>query len=292
MDLSAFSGWLTAYRSPSTRAGYLWEVAAFTAWAEGLGIESPGQITKQLCISYLAERRLAGVGGNALRRCVWALRCWLDVEIGPGHPVEDLEPPKAPRRRQRVLSWDSLSAVLASCDTSTAQGVRDLAMLALMVDTGLRSSEVCRLRLDDVDLPGLRLVVQIKGGDDGAGVFSPHAGQYLARWLEVREGLAHCRTVFCSIYHGKPLTTGGLRAIFRRIARDAGLPALSPHDLRRTMATLATLAGAPSRVTQVGGRWGSIKQVETYTASLAAEAFRQYSPVARAMGGRPGVDPG
>lgn len=174
--------------------------------------------------------------------------------------------------------------MLASCDTATPTGVRDLALIALMADSGLRSAEVCRLRLADLDLPGLRLSVQIKGGDDGAGVFSALTAQYLARWLEVRAGLASCPAVFVHLYHGTQLTTSGLRVILRRIGRAAGLPAFSPHDLRRTMATLATLAGAPTRVTQVGGRWSSVAMVETYTASLAVDSFRRYSPVESAMG--------
>lgn len=291
MDLSGYSGWLLLYRSPSTRAGYLYDLDTFVSWAIDRGVQSPADISHNLILSYLAERKLAGLGSNALRRVVWAIRSWLEFELGDGSPARSIAPPRAQRRRQRWLPADSLAAVLASCDTATPTGTRDLAMLALMTDTGLRAAEVCRLRVDQLDLRALRLSVEIKGGNEGTGVFSPTTAAYVARWLEVRDGLASCRAAFVNIHHGTQLTTAGLRAIFRRIGRSAGLPAFSPHDLRRTMATLATLAGAPTRVTQVGGRWSSVAMVETYTAGLQAEAFRQYSPVESALGSRPTVKP-
>lgn len=283
MDLSRFSGWLDVYRAPSTRAGYLYDLALFSKWALGVGIQSPADITYSHCLAYLAHKKQSGVGPNALRRVVWALRCWLEFELGPDHPAAVLAPPRAPRRRQRVLSAEQLARVMASCDTSTPLGVRDLALLAVLADTGLRSAEVCRLRLDRVDLEGQLVTVTVKGGDDGLGVYSPSTARYLARWLEVREPIARCLQVFCNLHHGTPLTTSGLRVIMRRIARAAGIPALSPHDLRRTMATLATLAGAPTRVTQVGGRWSSVAMVEVYTQALAVDAFRRYSPVESAL---------
>ena len=283
MDLSRFSGWLSLYRAPSTRAGYVYDLHSFCVWAEGAGVQSPGDITYNLCLAYLAHKKESGSGANHLRRIVWALRCWLAFELGPDHPARDLAPPRAPRRHQRSLTAPQLAHVLASCDTSMPVGVRDLAIMALLADSGLRSAELCRLTLEDVDLDGLRLVVQIKGGDDGAGVFSELTASYIRRWLEVRAKVARCRNLFVSVYHGKPLTPSGLKVTLRRIGQRAGLAALSPHDFRRTFAMLATEAGAPTRVTQVGGRWSSVAMVETYTQNLAADSFRRYSPVEYAL---------
>jgi len=283
MDLSRFSGWLLLYRAPSTRAGYLYDLDNFCVWAEGAGVQSPGQVSYNLCLAYLAHKKESGCGANHLRRIVWALRCWLEFELGPDHPARDLAPPRAPRRRQRSLTAQQLACVLASCDTSTPTGIRDLALLALLADSGLRAAEVCRLKVEDVDLAGLCLSVQIKGGDDGAGVFSELTASYVARWLEVRAKTARCRNLFTSVFHGQPLTTSGLRANLRKIGKRCGLPGLSAHDFRRTFATLATLAGAPTRVTQVGGRWSSVAMVETYTQALNVDSFRRYSPVEFAL---------
>jgi len=297
MDLARFSGWLTAYRQASTRDGYICDVETFWKWAKNISLQSPAEITHDILVQYIGHRREHGIGANALRRSVYALRIWLawewaDRKLEPPHPAADLKAPRARRRLQRSLTADQLAAVLGSCDTSTVQGVRDVAMIALMTDTGIRSAEVCRLNLTDLDMGRRLLEVVVKGGDESRRVFHPITATFLWRWLEARADVASCPAVFVDTAHrGTRLTTGGLRAIFRRIGKQAGLRAFSPHDLRRTFAMLATEAHAPTRVTQVGGGWGDIKLVETYTQALAVEAFRPYSPVAFALSNRgPGDD--
>jgi integrase len=58
----------------------------------------------------------------------------------------------------------------------------------------------------------------------------------------------------------------------------------SPHDLRRSFATLSSRLGAPSRIVQVAGRWSDLKMVEGYTQSLEASDFMPYDPVSRILG--------
>ena len=93
---------------------------------------------------------------------------------------------------------------------------------------------------------------------------------------------SEAQTVFTSFEShrvGQPLTAGGLRCIFRSVGKRAGLAAFSPHDLRRTFATIASLLGAPSAVLMVAGRWHDIKLVERYTQAVRAKDFARYSPV-------------
>jgi integrase len=63
----------------------------------------------------------------------------------------------------------------------------------------------------------------------------------------------------------------------------AGLGLISPHDLRRSMATLATENGAPSRTVQKAGRWSNIEMVERYTQTLDAKTFKKFFPIARIL---------
>ena len=79
---------------------------------------------------------------------------------------------------------------------------------------------------------------------------------------------------------GEQLTTTGLRCLFRKLGKQAGLAAFSPHDLRRTFATLTTEAGAPSRVVQVGGRWSGLELIVRYTQALQVKAIMPYLPTA------------
>ena len=75
------------------------------------------------------------------------------------------------------------------------------------------------------------------------------------------------------------LKPGGLQKIVEGWGLRLGVR-LSPHDLRRSFATLATIFGAPSRVVQAAGRWSDIQMVERYTRGLQLGAISPYFPVA------------
>jgi integrase len=183
------------------------------------------------------------------------------------------------------LTGDQVGRLLASFDTSLVIGVRDLAICALMLDSGLRCSEVCRLQLRHLVVGELRLMVMVKGGRWADGVYSANTAQFLLDWLSVKPG--NVETVFCSLgglTPGASLSRSGLQLIVRRWGRRIGI-SLSPHDLRRTFAVLATRAGAPGRVLQVAGRWSSMAMVERYTRSITSQDFVGYFPVAKILGG-------
>jgi site-specific recombinase XerD len=178
---------------------------------------------------------------------------------------------------------------MAACDTSTGQGTRDTAMIALMVDTGLRVGEIAALRLDGLDLAERSLTVKLKGGKWGQAVFGAYTARLLGTWLAMRSkfakaGVQHVFVGVGGLKPGQPMTRHGIRANFYRIGYRAGLGPIMPHALRRTFATLALRAGAPSRLVQVAGRWSSLAMVERYSQALTPRDFDPWSPVNRMFG--------
>lgn len=169
------------------------------------------------------------------------------------------------------------------CDTSTVKGLRDQALVSLIVDSGLRADETCRLRVTDVDLEVNLLVVNEKGGDEEYGTFSYITAGYLHAWLEVRPELSGVDALFVSIggitpHH--PLTTRGLRIIVKKLGEKAGVPGVSPHTLRRAFACIATEAGASFQALTMLGRWEDIRMVKRYTRALkVAKLYPLYSPM-------------
>jgi site-specific recombinase XerC len=196
---------------------------------------------------------------------------------------------KVLKRTPRTLTWDQAAAVLAVCETTRARGLRDLAIISLMLESALRNAEVCRLELAKVDLIRHRLRVVVKGGKEEDGAFDALAAEYMAAWIVARREIARpdTKTLFCSVgglTPGARLTPEGLRGIFRKIGREAGLSdGFSPHDLRRSCATLKTLLNAPTRTVQVGGRWSALREVETYTRSISLDDFERYRVVAHIL---------
>jgi len=163
-------------------------------------------------------------------------------------------------------------------DASAPKGARDLAMAATLLDTGLRASELCRLQLADVDLDRRVLEVIVKGGQWGAGIFSDRTAEYISAWLQARRAARGVGAMFVNVQSGGQLTRDGLKCIVREWGRAIGIK-LSPHDFRRSFATISSVFGAPSRLVQLGGRWSSIEMVEHYTRGLQADALRPFLPV-------------
>lgn len=251
----------------------------------------PSEWTMAQLVQHVADLRASGNGDAVLKQLVGALRNFFRYTLGDASPAQRVPYPKVHRRKQRTLDAETALLVLAACDTTSDKGARDLAIVSLMLDTGLRSSEVCRLKLANVDFAKRRLQVIVKGGDEQEAFFSKAVAENLARWLDIRKKHAaeDCETFFVSIWGntpGRSLTRIGLQDICQKIAKRAGIPGLSPHDLRRTFATIAIRNGAPTRVVQAAGRWGSLQMVERYTADISAEDFERYSPVEALLKGK------
>jgi integrase/recombinase XerD len=204
-------------------------------------------------------------------------------------PAHRLRMPRRVIRPQKTLRAEEVERFLAACDTSTGQGTRDAALIALMVDTGLRVGEACSLRLEDLDLAERTLSVKVKGGKWGQAVFGAYTARLLGTWLAMRSSFAlpGVQAVFVGVGGTKPgtgMTRHGVRANFYRIGYRAGLGPIMPHALRRTFATLALRAGAPSRLVQVAGRWSSLAMVERYSQALTPRDFDPWSPINRMFG--------
>ena len=229
-----------------------------------------------------------GWGNSAQYVALCAVKAFLRWKFGLTHPALALRFRRLDAGPQRSLKLAQVRQLLGSFTTMTERGVRDLALASLLLDSGLRASEVCGLELRYLDLEECHLVVMVKGRRWGEGVYSSFTAAYLGNWLAIRERLATVgiRTVFVSVggkTPGRPLTRRGLGIIVSGWGLTAGVSPLSPHDLRRTFAMISTRLGAPARVLQVAGRWRSLEMVERYTASIEAVDFRPYFPLGAVM---------
>jgi integrase/recombinase XerC len=127
--------------------------------------------------------------------------------------------PKIPKRLFRILSDDELQRVWQS-QYLTGHGdlsIRNralIALIALMLDTGLRREEVASLTLASINLDARRLTVIGKGNKERQMVFSPAVRDFLKAFLAIR-GVDDQ-----PLFH---LTSAGIRTMFRRIQLDVGL---------------------------------------------------------------------
>lgn len=141
---------------------------------------------------------------------------------------------------------DDVRRILLSCDTTSDNGVRDLAILTLLVRLGLRRCEVARLGLDDIDWRAGTICVHGKGNCLERLPLPVDVGHYLAQYLRhARPAKAQGRTVF--VRHFAPynaLSASRVSTIVSDAARRAGIGRVHAHRLRHTAATQLLRAGA------------------------------------------------
>jgi integrase/recombinase XerC len=276
-----WNNWIALNAAQTTIAAYTYEIERLMKFHPG---RDPAGFDLNDLTAYLAQRKSDGLGQAALYRATNALRSFYKFHCGDQSPAKKLPLKKPPLHQQRSLTMEQVSDLLASIDTSLPIGRRNLALVSFMIDTGFRASEVCRINDCQVDLKNRLAWVTIKGGQDGFGAFCEETATYCATWRAERLNRARCEAFFVGFELHRPgqrLTREGLTDIIRAIGRNADIK-LSPHDLRRTFATLAILMGAPSRLVQVAGRWSNLALVERYTQAITAKAIDPYSPVAAA----------
>jgi site-specific recombinase XerD len=147
-----------------------------------------------------------------------------------------------------TLSEEQVTRLLSSFDRSSANGLRNYAMVCCMICLGLRSGEVARLSLDDIDWRAATL--QIPKTKPGRGSILPlpdKVGQAITDYLQVRPSTQE-RKVF--VRHrrpvGKPIKNYAVGTAVRRAFKKARLdaPAMGTHILRHTLATNLIRKGA------------------------------------------------
>ncbi len=153
------------------------------------------------------------------------------------------------RKLPQVLNQQEVEALLKIPNKRAATGLRNRAILGLMVNAGLRVSEVIGkegeddlkncggLRLDHIDLKtGDLRIVNGKGGVDRNLAMNDEDVEILKKWLKVRPATDH-NLVFCTL-KGERMENRYLRSMVARIAKKAGIKRrVYPHLLRHTALT-------------------------------------------------------
>ncbi len=142
----------------------------------------------------------------------------------------------------RGLKRREITALFKACtEERTVAGVRDAALIDLLVNAGLRRSEVVGLKVGDYTPRGGRLMVRAgKGRQERALVLAPGTRKQIAAWLRRRGREAG--TLFCPIGPDdrvvvRQLCDQSVYDIVVRRAAQAGIEHCTPHDLRRTFVT-------------------------------------------------------
>lgn len=155
---------------------------------------------------------------------------------------------REPRRLPRGLNRAEVTALLGSLRTD-----RDRAIAGLMLFSGLRSAEVLGLAVGDVDIPGGWVRVIGKGDKERRVPLDPDVAGLIQTYLLAERPDTEQVALFVVAkgpHRGQPLTSAGLRTIFRYHRAKAGVPAGHPHALRHSFGTALAEAGVDLAVLQ------------------------------------------
>lgn len=182
----------------------------------------------------------------SLQHIVASLRTFLRQQFSQGQLREPLhqriDTPRTYRLEQlpRALPWEQVDALLRSIDQTTPGGLRDFAILYLASRYGLRSGELARLTLDDIDWrAGVLKVRQTKTKQTLVLPLADEAGRILARYLKTGRPLSPRRELFLRRRApAGPLAPTAIHDILTlRMARSGlKLPPIGSHVLRHSLA--------------------------------------------------------
>ena len=215
------------------------------AYLIGRLLEEINTTTEQVTVYHLrsffmAEKR-RGISDRTLEgfRSVFSSYFgWLTKEgLIQTNPCANLGAIKYSKQVREPYSDADIEQLKEACKTP-----RDRALIAMLMSTGCRISEICGLNRSDIDFQASECTVLGKGNKERVAYLDSVALMLLQRYLATRQD-AH-NALFIGV-RGERLQPGGVRYMLKQLAKKTGVQNVHPHRFRRTLATNLIVHGMP-----------------------------------------------
>lgn len=255
---------LSTQRSLETFVDWLQKHAHLTALAD---------VQPQTITDYLGWRKRAGLAAASIKLEAVAIRIFFRFLLGrkmlDHNPAENLPIPRIEGYLPETLNAPQVEKLLESVTVTDPLGQRDRAMLELLYASGLRVSELCNARLENLDLEEGMIRVIGKGNKTRLVPVGTKACDSIRSYLgNERPSLVSKRTgaeIFLSV-RGKKLTPQRVWQLIKQYAARAGIESnVYPHLLRHSFATHLLGGGADLRIIQELLGHADIATTQIYT---------------------------
>lgn len=228
-----------------------------------------------------------------------ALWTWaVGEELVETHLIHQVERPKPETRAVAPLSEKDIKALLTACDKTVRYDrpgkkttdntrptkLRDRAIVFLMLDTGLRASELCGLAACDVDFKNARIWVMGKGKKERFLPMSPDTRAVLWKYLNKDRLDEPASAPLFAMIDGRPMTRVSLLQLLRRLGERAGVRDVHPHRFRHTFAIQFLRNGGDVYALQAALGHTTLEMVRRYLQLAQTDidkAHETASPVAK-----------
>lgn len=271
-----------------TCVSYKEDLENFIAFLESLDSgRSVSQITEDTILLYMAWLKARDRAVRTITRRLSALRsffAWLaEHDRVKENPLAFLDNPKLPFRLPVFLDKDQINRLLESPDQTAKCGFRDRCVMETLYASGMRVSELCGLKIEDLDLQRGVAKVFGKGSRERLaplhGMLLEMLDVYISRWRPAFNPV--CGLLFLN-RSGKGLSRQYVWKMIKKYALLCRLPEdISPHTFRHSFATHLLEGGADLRSVQLLLGHASINATEIYThvqAERLIKIHRQFHP--------------
>lgn len=264
-----------------TRISYRTDLAQLRVFLEKCGITKIQDVGLSHLRSFLADLDARGLTGVSRRRKVASVRALFSFLVKDGlvqrNPTLELIPPKREEKDPRFLTSQEYQALLRAC----AHEPRDSAIIELILQTGIRLSEVARLTIHDIELPARinrepdntgSIFIHGKGRKERTLPLNYKACRALKAWLSVRPEITD-PALFVTKFR-EPMGQKAIQNAIAKYLNEAGIQGASVHSLRHTMATHHVMKGTDLKTIQAILGHESLETTAIYV-SLAKDAMKR-----------------
>ena len=235
-------------RNPNTRKAYTWAVAEFATWCERHGLLSLQAIEPVHIATYIEmlQRRLAAPSVKQHLAAIRMLFDWLVVgQVLPTNPASSVRGPKYSTKKGKtpLLMADEARRLIDAIDVRTIVGLRDRALIALMVYTFARIGAALTMQVEDVYIQGRRTWVRLheKGGKLHAMPCHHNLDEYLHAYMKAAQLTESKSPLFRTMQgrtgqlSGQRMTQPDAYRMIRRRTTEVGIRTkIGNHSFRAT----------------------------------------------------------
>ena len=286
--LDAVEGYLLAatarHLSKNTISDYCFTFRKFQAF---LDCDPPiEEITSKQIEAFLAAQKVTKKTVLNYHIGLSALWTWAVADgIASEHVVRKVERVKPEKRSIVPYSEDDVRAMLNSLNSSQQysrpgkstsqhklpQAERNRAIIMLLLDTGIRATELCELAIHQVDLQNRRVTVHGKGSKERTVPISSRTGQAIWRYLKTDRVEDYVSERLFTTLNGRPMDRDRLLKSIRSIGKRAELKGANVHRFRHTFAINYLRNGGDAFSLQISLGHSTMEMVKTYLALAQAD---------------------